>query len=163
MSSIATDGCIRQRAMATCRGPRRGRSRPGWPPFGADPASVIGDASACCRRPTPSSCRSARSQPAAAAAAASPSASAFARAERGGLSLDRDANVNLAMLDALRSELVEGGPDGVIEIVRLAVRLRPEQLEALARSLKGFVADADAADDPGGEPIGLFVAVHRRR
>jgi hypothetical protein len=67
------------------------------------------------------------------------------------------------MLDALRSELVEGGPDGVIEIVRLAVRLRPEQLEALARSLKGFVADADAADDPGGEPIGLFVAVHRRR
>jgi len=47
--------------------------------------------------------------------------------------------------------------------VRLAVRLRPEQLEALARGVKELVSEADAADDPGGDPIGLFVAVHRRR
>jgi DNA-binding transcriptional ArsR family regulator len=79
------------------------------------------------------------------------------------LSFDADASVNLAMLDALRAELVEAGPDGVIEIVRLAVRLRPEQLEALGRHVKELVADADASDHRDGEPIGLFVAVHRRR
>jgi hypothetical protein len=67
------------------------------------------------------------------------------------------------MIDALRAELVEAGSDGAVEIVRLAVRLRPEQLEALARRLKELVAEADAADDPAGDPIGLFVAVHHRR
>jgi DNA-binding transcriptional ArsR family regulator len=80
-----------------------------------------------------------------------------------GLSIDRAADVNLAMIDALRAELVEAGSDGAVEIVRLAVRLRREQLEALARRVKELVAEADAADDPGGEPIGLFVAVHHRR
>jgi DNA-binding transcriptional ArsR family regulator len=80
-----------------------------------------------------------------------------------GLSIDGAADVNLAMIDALRAELVEAGSDGAVEIVRLAVRLRPEQLEALARRLKELVAEADAADDPAGDPIGLFVAVHHRR
>jgi DNA-binding transcriptional ArsR family regulator len=80
-----------------------------------------------------------------------------------GLSLDGDTDVNLAVLDALRAELVAAGPDGVIEIVRLGVRLRPQQLEALRRRVKELVADADTADDRGGDPIGLFVAVHRRR
>jgi hypothetical protein len=28
--------------------------------------------------------------------------------------------------------------------------------------VKKLVAEADASDDPGGDPIGLFVAVHRR-
>jgi DNA-binding transcriptional ArsR family regulator len=80
-----------------------------------------------------------------------------------GLSIDGAADVNLAMIDALRAELVEAGSDGAVEIVRLAVRLRPEQLEALARRVKELVAEADAADDPAGDPIGLFVAVHHRR
>jgi DNA-binding transcriptional ArsR family regulator len=80
-----------------------------------------------------------------------------------GLSIDGAADVNLAMIDALRAELVEAGSDGAVEIVRLAVRLRPDQLEALARRVKELVAEADAADDPDGDPIGLFVAVHHRR
>ncbi len=79
------------------------------------------------------------------------------------LSFEPDTAAHVAMLDAARAELVDSGPDAVLELVRLAVRLRPEQLEDLGRRLVELVRDVNAADEPGGEPIGIFIAVHRRR
>ena len=79
------------------------------------------------------------------------------------LSFEPDTAGHVAMLDAARAELVDSGPDAVLELVRLAVRLRPEQLEALGRRVIELVSEADAADDPEGEPIGILIAVHRRR
>lgn len=79
------------------------------------------------------------------------------------LSFEPDTAAHVAMLDAARAELVDSGPDAVLELVRLAVRLRPEQIEALGRHVVELVSEADAADAPGGEPIGIFIAVHRRR
>ena len=79
------------------------------------------------------------------------------------LSFEPDTAAHVAMLDAARAELVDSGPEAVLELVRLAVRLRPEQLDALGRRVVELVKEADAADDPGGEPIGIFIAVHRRR
>lgn len=79
------------------------------------------------------------------------------------LSLGPDTAAHVAMLDAARAELVDSGPDAVLELIRLAVRLRPDQLGALGRRIAELVKEADAADGPGGEPIGIFIAVHRRR
>lgn len=79
------------------------------------------------------------------------------------LSFEPDLAGHVAVIDAVRAELVEAGPESVLELVRLAVRLRPDRLEELGRRVVELVREADAADDPGGEAIGILVAVHRRR
>lgn len=79
------------------------------------------------------------------------------------LSFEPDLAGHVAMIDAARAELVEAGPDSVLELVRLGVRLRPEQLEELGRHVMELVAAANEADDPDGEPVGILLAVHRRR
>lgn len=79
------------------------------------------------------------------------------------LELEPDATGHLAMIDAARAELAEAGPDAVLTLVRLGVRVTPERLEEIERRLVELIAEVDAADAPEGEPIGLLVAVHRRR
>lgn len=79
------------------------------------------------------------------------------------LSFEPDLAGHVAMIDATRAELVESGPEAVLELVRLAVRLRPDRLEELGRRVVELVGEADAADDPDGEAIGILIAVHRRR
>jgi predicted ArsR family transcriptional regulator len=78
------------------------------------------------------------------------------------LSLEPDIAGNVAVLDAARAEIVEAGPDAVLQFVRLGVRLLPERLEEIDRRLAELINDALAADDPDGEPIGILLAVHRR-
>lgn len=78
------------------------------------------------------------------------------------LSFPPDAGGNVAVLEAAAAELVEAGPDAVIQLVRLGIRLRPEHLVELDRRLGELVNEAVTADDPEGEPIGILLAVHRR-
>jgi DNA-binding transcriptional ArsR family regulator len=79
------------------------------------------------------------------------------------LSFDADPAGNVAVIDAARAEIVEAGPEAVIQLVRLGIRLRPERLEEIDRRLGELMNEALAADDPDGEPIGILLAVHRRR
>lgn len=79
------------------------------------------------------------------------------------LDVGADTAGNLAMLDATRAELAEAGPEAVLTLSRLGRRLRPEVLEALERRIMELVEEMNAADDPDGEPVGLLVALHRRR
>ena len=79
-----------------------------------------------------------------------------------GLSLPPDSGGNVAVLEAVAAELGEAGPDGVIQLARLGIRLRPDRLEELDRRLGEILNEALAADDPEGEPIGMLVALHRR-
>lgn len=79
------------------------------------------------------------------------------------LSFDAGTTGHLAMVDATRSELIEAGPDAVLDLVRMAVRLDPAVLARLERRITKLVADADAADGSGDESIGILIAVHRRR
>jgi predicted ArsR family transcriptional regulator len=79
------------------------------------------------------------------------------------LSFEPDPVGNLAILDATRAELIEAGPDGVLELVRLALRLAPDQLEALGRRVRSLVDDTMADDGSGEESIGILITVHRRR
>lgn len=79
------------------------------------------------------------------------------------LSLPPDIAGNVAVIDAARAEIMEAGPEAVLQLVRLGIRLRPEQLEEIDRRLGQLMNEALAADDPEGEPIGFLLAVHRRR
>lgn len=79
------------------------------------------------------------------------------------LSFEPDLAGNVAVIDAARAEIVEAGPQAVIQLVRLGIRLRPERLEEIDRRLGELMNEALAADDPDGEPIGILLAIHRRR
>lgn len=78
------------------------------------------------------------------------------------LSFEPDLAGNVAVIDAARAEIVEAGPDAVLELVRLGIRLKPERLEEIDRRLGKLINEALAEDDPEGEPIGILLAVHRR-
>jgi DNA-binding transcriptional ArsR family regulator len=69
----------------------------------------------------------------------------------------------LAPVDAFRAEALEAGGDAMIESVRLGVRLRPEALRRLERALAMAAHEAKASDDPDGEPVSLYIGLHRRR
>lgn len=79
------------------------------------------------------------------------------------LSFEPDAVGHLAMLDATRSELIEAGPEAVLSLTRMAVRLDASRLEELERAVVELVNRAEATDGTGTEPIGILIAVHRRR
>ena len=67
------------------------------------------------------------------------------------------------MLDAVRAELIEADPADVLQLSRLAPRIRPERLEEIEQKLVDLVTEIAAAEDPEGEPIGMLLVVHRRR
>jgi DNA-binding transcriptional ArsR family regulator len=79
------------------------------------------------------------------------------------LNFEPDIAGNLAVLDATRSELIEAGPEAVLALTRMAVRLDADRVEALERAVTDLVHEAEVADGSGPEPIGILIAVHRRR
>lgn len=80
-----------------------------------------------------------------------------------GLTLPPDLAANAAVIDAARAEIVDAGPEAIVQLVRLGIRLRPERLEEIDRRFGELINEALAADDPEGDPIGILLAVHRRR
>lgn len=69
---------------------------------------------------------------------------------------------HVAPVDAFRAEMLEAGADAVLESARLGVRLRPEALGRLRRRLAAAVMVAHDHDDPEGDPVSLYVGLHRR-
>ena len=67
-----------------------------------------------------------------------------------------------AMIDAFKAEVAEVPQEGVVELSRLAARLRPEARDAFAGRLEALVEEIVAADDPDGEPYGFLFGMHRR-
>ena len=79
------------------------------------------------------------------------------------LEFDPSGSGHVAPIDAFRAEMLEAGPGAVLQNVRLGVRLRPDALRRLQRRIEVAVMRAHTDDDPGGEPVSLFVGLHRRR
>lgn len=79
------------------------------------------------------------------------------------LELGLESGGHLAMVDAARAELAEGGPEAVLTMSRLGVRVPAEAIETLQAKAAEMFELAKSAEDPRGEAIGLFVLVHRRR
>jgi len=69
----------------------------------------------------------------------------------------------LTTIDAVREELVAAGPDGILQEVRLALRLPARATAGLVERLQALV-DGLAAEEwsTAGEPTALYVLLHRR-
>jgi DNA-binding transcriptional ArsR family regulator len=68
-----------------------------------------------------------------------------------------------AVIDALRAELLEAGPDGVVEGARLGVQLSPAKVKRYRARIERLIKDLhDEPDEPGGERLGFYVVLHKR-
>jgi hypothetical protein len=84
------------------------------------------------------------------------------------LSLDVDPatehTASQATLEAFLAELAEAGPDATTGFSRLALTLDKASLQELQDRRQEVLDEfAGRPPDPGGEPYGLFLAMHRRR
>jgi len=78
----------------------------------------------------------------------------------------------VAIHDAVRAEILETGPAGLLGQTRLAVTLDPGRLEELERRLAALIEDLDGWDrgirvhpdapPASGSPIAVYLVVHRR-
>jgi DNA-binding transcriptional ArsR family regulator len=83
------------------------------------------------------------------------------------LSLDEspvaESTASQAMLEAFLAELAEAGPDAATGFSRLALTLDKPSLEELKGRVQAILDEfAARPPDPGGEPYGVFFAMHRR-
>jgi DNA-binding transcriptional ArsR family regulator len=69
----------------------------------------------------------------------------------------------VSVMDAVREEILEAGPDATLSSMRLGVRLRPDDLAELRRRIRQLGDEFVGRDHPEGEPIGILALAHRRR
>ncbi len=74
-----------------------------------------------------------------------------------------NAGTAVSIIDAVRDELLEAGPDTVLATLRLGVRLSESAIADLRDALSRLGDEFVARDDPGGEPVGILGVVHRRK
>jgi hypothetical protein len=73
------------------------------------------------------------------------------------------------MFEAVAAEVDEAGPDSVLESVRMALRLRPDQLAEFRAQIKALIRQFPVsmeylrADAPGTDPYALMLVLHRRQ
>jgi predicted ArsR family transcriptional regulator len=77
--------------------------------------------------------------------------------------LTPNAGTAVSIMDAVREELLEAGDDAAVATLRLGVRLKPDDVQALRRALSDLGEDFVARDDPAGDPIGILGVIHHRR
>ena len=76
--------------------------------------------------------------------------------------------VRRAMFEAVAAEIDEAGPGAVIENYRMAMRLRPDQLDALLGRIRDLIDECRGADEylspgpPEGDPYAMLIVLHRR-
>ncbi len=74
-----------------------------------------------------------------------------------------------AIFEAVAAEVDEAGPDSVLEGVRMAMRLRPDQLTELQAQIRFLISQYPAGPDyiaqdelPGTDPYAMLLVLHRR-
>ena len=75
---------------------------------------------------------------------------------------DADARIEVAVAEAFAAELRDAGLAAVMENTRFAVRLRPEDRDEFMQRLRRLTEDVMELDDPSGESLSVYLAVHRR-
>ena len=69
---------------------------------------------------------------------------------------------DVAMLDATRAELIEAGPQSVLTLTRLGVRVSAADRLRYEQRIIKLVNDLRADDGSGDERVALMVLLHRR-
>jgi DNA-binding transcriptional ArsR family regulator len=69
----------------------------------------------------------------------------------------------MAGIDATRAELADAGDAAIVVQSRLGIRLSAERRDQLAARLDALAEEYAFADDPGGQPVALYVLLHKRR
>jgi DNA-binding transcriptional ArsR family regulator len=69
----------------------------------------------------------------------------------------------VSVIDAVREEILEAGPEATLSSMRLGVRLRPDDLAELRRRIRQLGDEFVGRDDPDGDPVGILALAHRRR
>lgn len=75
---------------------------------------------------------------------------------------DADARIEVAVAEAFAAELREVGLAAVLENTRFAVRLRPQDRDELMQRIHQLTLDMVERDDPAGEALSVYLAVHKR-
>ena len=74
-----------------------------------------------------------------------------------------NAGTTVAIIDAVRDEVIEAGADATISTIRLGVRLKPDDIEAMRVKLVEIADEFNGRDDPAGLPVGVLAVLHKRR
>jgi hypothetical protein len=72
------------------------------------------------------------------------------------------AGTTVSIIDAVREEVLEAGPDAVLATLRLGVRLSEPDIAQFRTELRLLGDRFSARDDPAGEPVGILGVIHRR-
>lgn len=78
------------------------------------------------------------------------------------VSVEDSADVNAAIVDAFREELLSAGPDRVLTLTRFANRLNEASCEELLGRLTELVDEFALRDDPDGKRMAFFIGGHLR-
>lgn len=69
----------------------------------------------------------------------------------------------LAMLAALRDELIAEGAEAIEEMTRMGLRLNEESFQEMQSRVRAVIDEfAERPDDPDGTRLGFFIVLHRR-
>ena len=68
----------------------------------------------------------------------------------------------LAQIDALRDEVLEAGEDPVVAGFRIGIRLSAKRRKELSAKIDALAEEYAFHNDSRGEPLGLYVMLHRR-
>lgn len=75
---------------------------------------------------------------------------------------DNHAAIDVAAADAFAAELREAPPDGPAPWwTRIGLRLSAEDRRELQQRLEQLVSEMEQRDHPAGEPLSIYLAVHR--
>jgi predicted ArsR family transcriptional regulator len=79
------------------------------------------------------------------------------------VSREEDLIARLVVVDALRGELDEAGPDDMLVLARMGLKLSQAAIAELEDRLEAIIRElSETDDDPDGDTYGFFVALHRR-
>jgi hypothetical protein len=79
------------------------------------------------------------------------------------LDVGGSSGIALAAVDAYRGELLDAGPESLLESTRMGVRLTPERLAAFQDRLAELTKAIKDEDDPDGDPVSFYVGLHRQQ
>ncbi|MGH9107781.1 MAG: helix-turn-helix domain-containing protein [Acidimicrobiales bacterium] len=86
-----------------------------------------------------------------------------------GAMADESGTMLRAVFQAVAAEVAEAGPGALVEGARMAIRLRPEQLDDLVARVRDLIARCGGPGDhlgdgpQEGDPYALLVVLHRSR